>query len=384
MQKILITGFLWLFMLLMASPAFAVNLDLYGSVAGYHDYSLLTREEGVDEEPFDNYLLVNAKIRTLGNVGTLAYFDLEWRFLEAFQDKGEGTKEESDLQVNEAYLNLRLRDNLTLAVGKKRALWGVGFSYNPTDFIDAPASPFDPDLKQGVYSSELSFFHHAYALDSVLVFYKEMEDCGCGVKLSTFSLLRQTDLNFMGYYAKDDGLNLGMSVETTPFSAPFWCDWALYGEAGLRQSSFCGSKLSGGEFYQQWLAGARYVHPATETSVALEYYFLEDGFDPKERERILQQQPWKRLPPGESARHNIFFNIQRIGLTRNKHLFTDTLSLAARVFGNLEDQSKRVTAAITSEMMKDTQISLESTWYIGDNDTEYGSIPIEQIYSLVL
>lgn len=34
--------------------------------------------------------------------------------------------------------------------------------------------------------------------------------------------------------------------------------------------------------------------------------------------------------------------------------------------------------------MKDTLISLESTWYIGDNDTEYGSIPFEQIYSLLL
>lgn len=82
MQKILITGFLWLLMLLMASPAFAV--DLYGSVAGYHDYSLLTREEGVDEEPFDNYLLVNAKIRTLGNVGTLAFLPIHFPLTRGF------------------------------------------------------------------------------------------------------------------------------------------------------------------------------------------------------------------------------------------------------------------------------------------------------------
>jgi hypothetical protein len=361
-----------------ACPVLAINLDLYGSVAAHHEYMRLN--EGM--EVFDPYLLINAKTRTTGSVATFAYFDVDWRLLEVFSHGTNEIVEESGGQVNEAYLSIRLQDNLALTVGKKRVLWGVGFAYNPTDFIDAPLSPFDPELKQGVYSSELTFFHHAYSLDSLLVFSEQPEDCGYGLKLSTFSLFQQTDLNFMGYYAKDDGLSLGMSVETTPFAAPFWRDLALYGEVGLVQSSFSQPKLSGDDFYQQWLAGVRYVHPATETSVILEYYYLEDGLDQKAREKIPQQQQW--LKPGQSAQHSIFISIQRTGVTKNKHPFTDTLSLATWAFGNLADQSRRVTAAITSEVIKNTQISLESAWYIGDDDTEYGSIPIEQTYSLVL
>ena len=40
-------------------------------------------------------------------------------------------------------------------------------------------------------------------------------------------------------------------------------------------------------------------------------------------------------------------------------------------------------AAITSELIKDTQISLEGTWYVGKDETEYASLPIERVYSLV-
>lgn len=376
MRTIRTVSFLWLLMIAMASPAFAINLNLNNSVSGHHDYLLLAE----DKEYCENYLLVNTKSHLFGETRTFAVLDLDLQFMESSEENGEDTAEEIEInyEVNEAYLGIRLLENVTFTFGKKRILWGVAFAYNPTGFVEGPVSPFDPDLKQGVYSSELSYFHHAYSLDYVLVFSGQPENFGHGLKLSLYSLFPQTDLSLMGYYAKEDGLNMGMSLESTPFTTPFWRDLALYGEIGLVQSSFSRPQLSGDDFYQRWLVGVRYVHPGTETAVLFEYIYLEDGFS----QELLQQQPWLNLP-GPSARRSIFFNIQRPALTKNQYPFTDTLSLAARAFRNLEDESMLLMTAITSELIKDTQISLEGTWYVGKDETEYGSLPIERVYSLV-
>lgn len=288
-----------------------------------------------------------------------------------------------------------LRGYITLQSGEVAVIWKGLKEVSPMDpgkFLYDISFQVDDDeqdvenrralAKLGEYlgakETEIKAFYPTVRRYGQLISAKKIDST-----FKTYGLTPETDLNFMGYYAKDDGFSLGMSVETTPFAAPFWRDLALYGEVGLVQSSFSQPKLSGDDFYQQWLAGVRYIHPATETSVTLEYYYLEDGLDQKAREKIIQQQPWLNLP-GQSAQHNIFINIQRTAVTKNKHPFTDALSLAARAFGNLEDQSRRVTAAITSEVIHNTQISLESTWYVGDDDTEYGSLPLEQTYSLVL
>lgn len=378
MRKILTVSFLWLVPVFMALPAFALDLDFYCSASVHYDYSLLAGKE----ELCTNYLLVNGITRLFSKGGTFAQFDLDWRFKGALGDETHESAKEVEYAVNEAYLGIPLLDNLMFTFGKKRLLWGVGFAYSPADFVAGPASPFVSGLKQGVYSGELSFFHYACSLDSVLVFSGRPEICGYGLRLSTYSLFRQTDLSFMGYYGEDDGLNLGMAFESTPFTAPFWRDLALYGETGLVQSSFSRSRLRGDDFYHRWLAGVRYVHPATETAAVLEYFYLEDGFSPEKRKEFLKQQPGLNLP-WPSARRNLFFNLQRPALTRKRHPFTDTLSLAARVFGNLEDESMMVTTAATSALLKNTRISLEGAWYVGDDDTEYGSLPVEWVYSLV-
>lgn len=361
----------------VSTPASALNLDLYGSVTAQHEYARY--REGTDE--YNHYLLINTKARTTGSTASFAYLDLDWRLSPPFssQDKAEET---IDQAVNEAYLNIPLLDHLMLTIGKKRFQSGVGFAYNPADFIDAPANPFRPGSKQGVHSWGLTFFQPGFALDALLVLADRPENYGYDFKLTTFSFLAGTDLSFTGFYAKTDGVSLGLAVESTPFSAPFWQDLAFYGEAGLIQSSFYRNKLNGCNFYSQLLAGIRYLHPATATSAVVEYYFLSDGLNPRERKEILQSQPTLSLP-GRSGRHNLLLHLQRTGVTKNKHSFTDSLSVSLRALGNLEDQSKLITASVTSDALKNLLLSLESNWYLGDETTEYGSLSIKQTYSLV-
>ena len=169
-------------------PTLAINLDLYGSVAAHHEYVHLN--EGREE--FEHYLLINTKTRTTGSTTTFAYFDLDWRLPATFTTHANKT---SDGVVNEAYLNISLLDRLVLTIGKKRFLSGVGLAYNPVDFIDAPSSPFHPDLKQGVYCWGLTYFQHQYAVDTVLIIADHPENNGYGIKLSIFSLSDRSRLH---------------------------------------------------------------------------------------------------------------------------------------------------------------------------------------------
>lgn len=379
MRKILVLCQAIILLFLISLRVFAFNLDVYGSVEVHHDYSFMRREG----ELFEHYLLVNGKARSTANTRSFAFFDLNWRFKENFNREENQVTQESVTEVNEAYLSIQLLNNLVFNIGKKRIPWGIGFAYNPTDFIAAPVSHFNPQLQQGVYNAELSFFHHNFALDTVMVYYDQVEYCGYGWKLSTFSLLPQTDLNFMGYYSKNNRINLGVSLEATPFEVPVWRDLALYSELGLVQTSLRKPVLTDCNFYRRWLTGMRYMHPKTETLVVIEYYYLEDGFNEKERVIALGQYPDLNIP-GQSGRENLFFNIHCPAVTRNNHPFTDTLCFSARMITNLEDKSRMVAANITSEMVKNTQIILEGIWYAGDANTEYGALPVEVVYSLVV
>ena len=191
MRKILILFFSLLIMFSGAAPALAINLDLYGSVAAYHEYRRL--HEGT--KVFDDYLLINTKARTTGNTATFAYLDLDWRFAAVFSSQT-STKETSAPAVNEAYLNIPLRAHFVLTAGKKRFPPGVGFAYNPVDFIDAPASPFRPELKQGVYSWGLASFGQHTWIPTVLIIIKLQ----LRLEIVYFSFPAQFDLNFLGLY----------------------------------------------------------------------------------------------------------------------------------------------------------------------------------------
>lgn len=70
-----------------------------------------------------NYLLVNTKSHLFGETRTFACFDLDLQFMDRSGENGEDTAEEINYEVNEAYLGIRLLENVTFTFGKKRILW---------------------------------------------------------------------------------------------------------------------------------------------------------------------------------------------------------------------------------------------------------------------
>jgi hypothetical protein len=49
---------------------------------------------------------------------------------------------------SELYASLGLMPNLGVLVGRKRAVWGSGFAWNPSDLLDPPKDPTDPSFQR--------------------------------------------------------------------------------------------------------------------------------------------------------------------------------------------------------------------------------------------
>ena len=88
---------------------------------GHHDWLLLAE----DKEYCENYLLVNTKSHLFGETRTFAVLDLELQFMESSGENGEDT-EGINYEVNEAYLGIRLLENVTFTFGKKGGFFGGG------------------------------------------------------------------------------------------------------------------------------------------------------------------------------------------------------------------------------------------------------------------
>ena len=100
---------------------------------------------------------------------------------------------------------------------KKEDSLGVAFAYNPTGFVEGGRSPYDPDLKQGVYSSELSYFFIMLIPRLCASLLGQPENFGHGLKLSLYSLFPQTDLSLMGLLCERGRIEYGDVSRSPPF-----------------------------------------------------------------------------------------------------------------------------------------------------------------------
>ncbi|HZI03492.1 MAG TPA: hypothetical protein VEZ71_05690, partial [Archangium sp.] len=51
------------------------------------------------------------------------------------------------VSLNELYLSHEVVPQLHLLAGKKRLIWGAGMAFNPTDLINPPKDPTDPNFQ---------------------------------------------------------------------------------------------------------------------------------------------------------------------------------------------------------------------------------------------
>ena len=383
--------FAWISIL---SQAYAENFSVYGTAEGDFTVSSLQKDSPfyagtMGDYGLDNYILFNAGAKLSAGAGAFVAVNADVLFQEMLSSQNNRELQTIAPTLNEAYLSVPLADFLFFTLGKRRIVWGTGVSYNPSDFINPPKDPLNPQLeKRGVYCALLEFFTEWLSVTEAAVLYDQLDHFGSGTKLSTSRLIPSTDISLIFYYSNNARFNLGAGLDSTPFGeVPVLENLALHAEAGFAQSSerlvsndaedVLALRESCADFYKSFLTGLRYTIPDWETLITAEYFHIDDGYSPPELDSMLNHGFITQVPyePGLMCMNNLMISIMQPQLTQRSNAFTDTLALSAAMLLNLDDSSFIMTAKLESSIITNCLFALEAGYFVGGNVTEYGISP---------
>lgn len=215
----------------------AYSAELSGFISSKSDfgnprvYGLFpTNRVPVFQETLELNLISKAQVfeqfRFYGDVS--AFGKLGYQFLSS-DLKGQsvaGEPEKKDrrsvwLSVNELFLNYEIVPQLSVLVGKKRVMWGSGFSSNPTDLLNPPKNAIDPAAqRKGSWLGLIENPHETVTFSALGAVEVTDNDAGIPEKifrfstansagqskhfiyaLRAYSLISEGDLNLMVYYS---------------------------------------------------------------------------------------------------------------------------------------------------------------------------------------
>lgn len=238
----------------------------------------------------------------------------------------------------ELYVTYSPKPWINFLVGKKRIIWGPGFAFNPTDLINPPKDPTDPNFQragQWVARIELPFekftistlfapqvLYQTSGIPFAVMKYPDypLADASTTTTLVAddsyhyliaarlYLLLFDSDINFFYFFSnKYNNAAENSSRFGGSFSRYFFTDYELHLEAlfqfgsprfypnhqcaiaGLLDSScnltqaLSNSKLTDGNVYPRLLVGGRTMF-RDESTLSIEYYYQADGYSDLEFE----------------------------------------------------------------------------------------------------
>jgi hypothetical protein len=360
--------------LLLSTPAFAQDLQdapasnakvqVNGYLSQRVSYQHITPNAVVatgDLPSLATLTEANAQLKVdLGRGGSFAYADLSllyqggWLF---YEDNGSGGRirvPNHDVPAlhptvvpSELYLSLSPKPWLNVLVGKKRITWGAGFAFNPTDLVNPPKDPTDPNFQRaGNWLARVELPFEKFTVSALFapqalytqsgLPYAFMRYPGYAPATGTdirdetthyllagrlYALLANTDLNLIYYFSnayQDDFRNksrLGLSL-----SRYFFTDYELHVEALLTRGSaksfpvhdcvgdpascvgapFLTSKTDSTALYPRIIAGTRRMF-ADESLLSIEYYYQRDGYSDQELADAVALQAYAKLAPSMSS-----------------------------------------------------------------------------------
>ncbi|AKJ00789.1 hypothetical protein ATI61_11247 [Archangium gephyra] len=227
------------------------------------------------------------------------------------------------VSLNELYVSHEVVPQLHLLAGKKRVIWGAGMAFNPTDLINPPKDPTDPNFQRaGAYMVRVEVPLEKYAftllaspavleqqngLPRALLAYpkwdRKDDELHYLLAARAYALVADADINLMLFHSNlygdafEDKTRLGFS-----FSRYFFTDYELHveGLVGLGSArrypvggcledrlSAVGCVLRGEAFFStkrlderklrpRVLAGTRYMF-GDESMLSVEYLYQADG-----------------------------------------------------------------------------------------------------------
>ncbi|HEX8819515.1 MAG TPA: hypothetical protein VF794_06285 [Archangium sp.] len=315
------------------------------------------------------------------------------------------------VSLNELYVSHEVVPQLHLLAGKKRLIWGSGMAYNPTDLLNPPKDPTDPNFQRaGAYMLRVEVPLEKYAftllaspavlkqqsgLPQAVLAYprwdRKDEEPHYLVAARAYALVADADVNLMLFHSNlygdafEDKTRLGFS-----FSRYFFTDYELHVEglmgfgsarrypvggcledrasvAGCvlrREPFFAHTRLDEEKLRPRVLAGTRYMF-GDESLLSLEYLYQSDGLKPGELQHYVNGLALLRVArdfgldpgqvnPGESADPGLprKFSFEPLGrhyafLSYQKPKIRDDFTFNVVVMASLQDLSGLITPSLS-------------------------------------
>jgi hypothetical protein len=319
--------------------------------------------------------------------------------------------ETDDTRLNQLFGVYDYSESWKFRVGKQRVLWGHGFAYIPTDFINPPLDPTGLDLaKEGVEAVSVDYFSRLFSLTGVLTRGDELTVDGAGLK-ATSSAISGLDANLVYFHSDQVGHAGGLSFASDSSVMP-WAPWPgliLSGGVGVHQRSryprivdttvatpggpvsFPAVGTSGAEGpYYSFLTGLSYEVVSRRLALRGEYYHIGDAYSRGEYRHLLDAlsdsasprgglaSPWlDQLAPGRSQRDYLNLSAGQRAITEGGGRVLDTLGYELGVLWGLEDASGLLSATVNSRYWNHTELSLRAFLPVGDRRSEFGTLPFD-------
>jgi len=327
---------------------------------------------------------------------------------------------------SELYVSVSPKPWLNLLLGKKRIIWGSGFAFNPTDLINPPKDPTDPNFQRaGQWVARIELPFEKFTISTLFtpqVLYQQNGLPFAMMKYPSYQLvdgtkpaddayhylfaarlyllLFNTDINLFYYFSNkyndsfENASRFGGS-----FSRYFFTDYELhvetlfqFGSGKLYPSQACASggicnpltalsasKLSDGNLYPRLLVGGR-TQFRDESTLSVEYYYQGDGYSAQEFEdylRLLSRAQMAGISPmqptggtsGSIPQRFSFDPLRRhyLIVNYNKPKIRDDWAIGATLIAGLTDLSGTLSPTVSWSAQEWLQLSL------------YGFFPIRGI-----
>jgi hypothetical protein len=319
---------------------------------------------------------------------------------------------DTEERLNQLYTSMRFEGGHKLTLGRQRLLWGHGFSFIPTDFINPPRDPgaLDIENRKGVDSISLDIFGRRTSY-TLLVNLDKSKDPGFGGKI-TNSGVAGLDLNAVYYYAKETGNAAGMSFSVDPLS---WFsigngELTMIGSLAVKQKSsyflpVSRTDMNGatylvpgepigddeGNIYSS-LYGLYYELPQYRISMRAEYYRVGDAYSESQLHQLYSglnnqyqfYKPWEdALPTGRTQQHYLSLSFGQDKITDATGIkISDTFGYSFSYLQGQDDKSELFSVALISTYFDSMEVA--ANWFIpvGESHSEFNDVNYDYIFNL--
>jgi len=303
--------------------------------------------------------------------------------------------------LDELYLELSPSYFLFFTVGKQNVTEGVGYAWNPTDFLagldeidQANDTREKREEREGVICLRGEYFLPHFTLTGVLA--PKMESWGQGADarglVKVYALMDNLDFSLIAYAQEKKRPKLGLNLSSTVGES-----LEIHSEASLQRGSyryylsevapgyceFIQKKKESEELYPKVLVGGQYTF-ADNTNFVLEYYHNQEGYSSSEWEDYLgylkfcgERYKDESLYRSYLLLGNAYFDLASL---RQNYLFLrfskpdilDLFEVSSNNICNLDDASLLMNVKIEYGGMEDLSLYLAGNLFLGHGDSEFG------------